>query len=144
MTASAMAAGARSRSIRHFSPSRVTCVTAAPVWTEPTGKREAGEIEEVNPDEVLSILAPGGTIASSYTDHEARPQQSAMAQAVTSAFNQSAFLVVEAGTGVGKSLAYLVPGVNMRVRVHGGKVVVTCLACGHQRRYRVVRPVHGA
>jgi ribonuclease P protein subunit RPR2 len=39
--------------------------------------------------------------------------------------------------------AYLVPGVNMRVRVHGGKVVVTCLACGHQRRYRVVKPDHG-
>jgi ribonuclease P protein subunit RPR2 len=39
--------------------------------------------------------------------------------------------------------AYLVPGVNMRVRVHGGKVVVTCLSCGYQRRYRVVKRDHG-
>jgi ribonuclease P protein subunit RPR2 len=35
--------------------------------------------------------------------------------------------------------AYLVPGVNMRVRVHNGRVVVTCMHCGHQMRYPVVR-----
>lgn len=36
--------------------------------------------------------------------------------------------------------AYLVPGQNMRVRVHGGNVVVTCLLCNRKTRYRVVRP----
>jgi len=35
--------------------------------------------------------------------------------------------------------AFLVPGRTSRVRVHGGKVVVTCLVCGSVRRYPVVR-----
>lgn len=35
--------------------------------------------------------------------------------------------------------AYLVPGKNMRVRVHRGNVVVTCKACKRTTRYRVVR-----
>jgi len=36
--------------------------------------------------------------------------------------------------------AYLVPGQNMRVRVHRGNVVVTCRTCNRTTRYRVVRP----
>lgn len=41
---------------------------------------------------------------------EERPQQTAMALAATRAFTESSSLLVEAGTGVGKSLAYLIPG----------------------------------
>lgn len=36
--------------------------------------------------------------------------------------------------------AFLVPGQNMRVRVHRGNVVVTCGKCNKRMRYRVVRP----
>ena len=36
--------------------------------------------------------------------------------------------------------AYLVPGRNMRVRVHRGRVVITCQACNKKTRFRVVRP----
>jgi ribonuclease P protein subunit RPR2 len=36
--------------------------------------------------------------------------------------------------------AFLVPGQNMRVRVHRGNVVVTCGICNGKMRYRVVRP----
>ena len=36
--------------------------------------------------------------------------------------------------------AFLVPGRNMRVRVHRGNVVVTCTDCNKKTRYRVVRP----
>lgn len=35
--------------------------------------------------------------------------------------------------------AYLVPGASARVRVQHGKVIVTCLVCGHQKRYPVVK-----
>ncbi len=38
--------------------------------------------------------------------------------------------------------AYLVPGANMRVRVHRGNVVVTCRSCKKNTRYRVVRTEH--
>lgn len=36
--------------------------------------------------------------------------------------------------------AFLVPGQNMRIRVHRGNVVVTCGVCNKKMRYRVVRP----
>jgi len=36
--------------------------------------------------------------------------------------------------------AFLVPGQNMRVRVHRGNVVVTCEICNKKMRFRVVRP----
>jgi ribonuclease P protein subunit RPR2 len=39
--------------------------------------------------------------------------------------------------------AFLVPGNNMRVRVHRGNVVVTCGSCNKKTRYRVVRPDAG-
>jgi ATP-dependent DNA helicase DinG len=78
----------------------------------------------VDPCEVAAILAPGGSLAALLPDHELRPQQAAMAEAVASAFNEASFLVVEAGTGVGKSLAYLVPGV-LRCRASGGPLVVS-------------------
>ncbi len=38
--------------------------------------------------------------------------------------------------------SYLVPGQNMRVRVHRGNVVVTCKLCNKITRYRVVRQKH--
>jgi ribonuclease P protein subunit RPR2 len=38
---------------------------------------------------------------------------------------------------------FLVPGSNMRVRVHDGNVVVTCGSCNKKMRYRVVRPDAG-
>ncbi|MDD1653392.1 MAG: ribonuclease P [Methanomicrobiales archaeon] len=39
--------------------------------------------------------------------------------------------------------AFLTPGTNLRVRIHRGKVVATCLRCRRQRRYRVGRRNHG-
>ena len=36
--------------------------------------------------------------------------------------------------------AFLVPGSNVRVRVHRGNVVITCGVCNKKARYRVVRP----
>lgn len=39
--------------------------------------------------------------------------------------------------------AFLVPGCNMRVRVHDGNVVVTCGSCKGKMRYRVVKPDAG-
>ena len=52
-----------------------------------------------------------GMVGSAYDDYEARAEQIEMSQAVLQAFAKSRNLVVEAGTGVGKSMAYLVPAV---------------------------------
>jgi ATP-dependent DNA helicase DinG len=57
------------------------------------------------------LLAPGGRLAARLPGWEARPQQLEMARLITEAIAERTHAVVEAGTGVGKSLAYLVPAV---------------------------------
>ena len=57
-----------------------------------------------------SVFAPGGLLAKA-KNFERRPQQQQMAVAVARALEEERHLVVEAGTGIGKSLAYLVPAV---------------------------------
>ena len=57
------------------------------------------------------ILGPSGSIARRLDHYEMRPQQLAMADAVEAAIRSEQHLVVEAGTGVGKSFGYLVPGI---------------------------------
>ncbi len=55
------------------------------------------------------ILGPAGRIAARLPHYEHRPQQLSMAEAVAEAIAKKRHLIVEAGTGVGKSFAYLVP-----------------------------------
>ena len=57
------------------------------------------------------FLAPDGRLAARLPAWESRPQQLEMADLVAAAIRDRRHLVVEAGTGVGKSLAYLVPAV---------------------------------
>ncbi len=58
---------------------------------------------------VAEIFAPGGPLARARAGYEARDGQRRMAEAVARAFAAGEHLVVEAGTGTGKTLAYLVP-----------------------------------
>ncbi len=58
-----------------------------------------------------AILGPDGRIAKRLENYEHRPEQLAMADAVAEAIARPGHLVVEAGTGVGKSFAYLVPAI---------------------------------
>jgi ATP-dependent DNA helicase DinG len=63
--------------------------------------------------EALSeMLEPGGPVDEIYEQYEYRTQQREMLEAVARAFNQEHHLMVEAGTGTGKSLAYLIPAVR--------------------------------
>ena len=64
---------------------------------------------------VDEILGPGGAVARKLGTYEERPQQVAMARAVEQAFASDRHLVVEAGTGVGKSFSYLVPAIKRAV-----------------------------
>ena len=57
------------------------------------------------------ILGPGGLIAQRLPNYEHRVQQMQMADAVAAALRNGRHLVAEAGTGVGKSFAYLVPAI---------------------------------
>ena len=61
--------------------------------------------------EVQDILGSDGRIAARLANYECRRQQMQMADAVASALADRQHLVVEAGTGVGKSFGYLVPAI---------------------------------
>jgi ATP-dependent DNA helicase DinG len=71
------------------------------------------------------ILGPDGSIARRLPAYEARPQQLAMAEAVAKAIVEPHHLMVEAGTGVGKSFAYLVPAILAATADKECRVVVS-------------------
>lgn len=60
-------------------------------------------------EEVSDAFTARGLVGALYEDYEAREEQRVMSEAVRHAFESSRNLMVEAGTGVGKSMAYLVP-----------------------------------
>lgn len=67
------------------------------------------ELQSIRDEQIGELLGPDGAIARNLPDYEERPEQLRMAFAVNAAFNQGRLAAVEAGTGTGKSLAYLVP-----------------------------------
>lgn len=71
------------------------------------------------------ILGLGGAIARKLSNYEARPQQLAMAAAVARAIAGKHHLMAEAGTGVGKSFAYLVPAMLAASAAPDFRVVVS-------------------
>ncbi len=66
---------------------------------------------------VDAVFAPGGPLARSIPDFEARSGQLDMAAAVAHVFERGGVLLAEAGTGTGKTLAYLVPAILSGHRV---------------------------
>ncbi len=68
-------------------------------------------VVRIDPESVAGTLAAEGAFSSRFETFEERRGQVAMAAKVSEAFNDAAMLLAEAGTGTGKSLAYLVPAV---------------------------------
>lgn len=87
--------------------------------------RPNDERELLDTDRLAGALEPGGDLARSLPGHEHRPQQVSMLRSVAEAFNQGAHLMVEAPTGVGKSLAYLLPAVVWAVQNNERVVIST-------------------
>lgn len=77
--------------------------------SQPPPLRAASETVPVDPYAVAEALSGGSGFADSVPDFEERPQQIEMGTAVAETINSGGRLMVEAGTGVGKSLAYLLP-----------------------------------
>ena len=63
-------------------------------------------------EDLDAVLAPGGALASRYRAYEDRPGQRDMLDAIVERFNEGGISIIEAGTGTGKSLAYLLPAVR--------------------------------
>jgi ATP-dependent DNA helicase DinG len=75
--------------------------------------------------DIASILGPAGAIAQRLGNYEPRSQQLEMARAVEEAIAKERHLLVEAGTGVGKSFAYLVPAIAAVIADPDCRVVVS-------------------
>jgi predicted DnaQ family exonuclease/DinG family helicase len=95
-----------------------------PASSEITPLKPTGDLRPLDLDEVGSFFAPEGPLGRSFPGYEPREPQAAMARAVAAAFNQSDPVLVEAGTGTGKSMAYLVPAAMHAVR-RGERVVIS-------------------
>ena len=68
-------------------------------------------------DHVADAFKEGGALARSLTIYEQRHSQTEMSTAVADILDDGGILVAEAGTGIGKTLAYLVPIILSRKRV---------------------------
>src|SRR5271157_414130 len=79
----------------------------------------------LNPDEVAAILEYGGPFSQYFESYEHRPEQVEMLKVVTNALSNGNHLMVEAGTGVGKSFAYLVPAALFAIQNNTRVVVST-------------------
>jgi ATP-dependent DNA helicase DinG len=85
----------------------------------------SNELEPLDVDDVRSVLAPGGGVEAEHRAYEDRPAQRDMAASVAGSYNDGGVLVAEAGTGTGKSIAYLVPAVQWATRNRERTIVST-------------------
>jgi len=92
------------------------------VVVEPFSRRE---ITELDFEQAASPLRPGGPISAVLSGYEERPQQIEMIDVVCLAFNQDKVAAIEAGTGTGKTLAYLLPAIQWSLQNRERVVVST-------------------
>ncbi|PKB81656.1 MAG: hypothetical protein BZY88_06090 [SAR202 cluster bacterium Io17-Chloro-G9] len=90
----------------------------------PEKRRSDGNLSNLDEEGIVGLLGPNGPFAPSFSGFEHRPEQEEMLREVTQAIYQGHHLVVEGGTGVGKSMAYLLPAVLFAVS-KGQRVVIS-------------------
>ena len=76
-------------------------------------------------DSLLALIQPGGALSKHLPQFEAREEQQSMLQDVFHAFEQNKIALIEAGTGTGKSLAYLLPAIATVIEKGGRTLVAT-------------------
>lgn len=85
---------------------------------------EQKDMEPLDVDDLSKLLMPGGVIEKKLPRYEHRKQQIEMMQAAALAFNRNGVLAVEAGTGTGKTFAYLIPAIRW-AKTNKERVVVS-------------------
>jgi ATP-dependent DNA helicase DinG len=79
------------------------------VVAEPVRRRPARKLD---PERIIAALREGGTVAARLASYEPRQAQLDLMELIIRAFNDDALAAAEAGTGVGKSFAYLLPALR--------------------------------
>ncbi len=80
--------------------------------------------QPIDTEALAAMLRPGGAFSRAFPGYEFRPPQVHMLESVAQAFNQAHHLMAEAGTGTGKSVAYLLPAIAYAVK-NSTRVVVS-------------------
>ncbi len=93
-------------------PDRSSMTLFTPSSHEEKPLRPLDEIQVLDEDAVIALIDDDGALAAAIPAFEQRPQQIEMARAVVRAFNTGHHALIEAGTGTGKSIAYLVPALE--------------------------------
>ena len=106
--------------VRAAGPSGIPSLSAQPDGVVPAPRDGTASTD---PQAIRSLLGPEGPMAATLPDYELRESQLQMTLAIAQLFNRGGRLMVEAGPGTGKSLAYLVPALHHAV-ASGEKVVV--------------------
>ena len=88
-------------------------VTEVYVVAEPARRKALAYLDE---EEIAGVLDSGGKMSGMIPDYEPRPSQVRLARDITTAYNEARILAAEAGTGVGKSFAYLIPSFAWAIR----------------------------
>lgn len=84
--------------------------------------------------DIYELFDAGGLLAKRFAGYEFRDGQLAMALAVADAYNRNAVAVIEAGTGIGKSFAYLVPALFHAIEHPDERTVVATSTINLQRQ----------
>ncbi len=88
-------------------------------------RTQDGQIKKISRQDIDRIFGLKGTLSESLPGYEMRLGQMKLAGDIVEAFNEGEILVAEAGTGVGKSLAYLIPAAKwMKKNRHDGMSIV--------------------
>jgi DNA polymerase-3 subunit epsilon/ATP-dependent DNA helicase DinG len=96
--------GARAKTLRDLLPTE-----SGPRWATREPPVEPPSLLDV--ERVCGVFSPQGALAQGFAAYEHRPEQLRMVREVCEAFNEGLIVMVEAGTGTGKSLAYLAPAI---------------------------------
>ncbi|MBN1465126.1 DEAD/DEAH box helicase family protein, partial [candidate division KSB1 bacterium] len=83
------------------------------VVVEPYAK---SDVQPLQTDDIKKLLLPGGPVSQRLSGYEDRPQQIEMIDYVAEAFNDNKISIIEAGTGTGKTIAYLLPSIYWSVQ----------------------------
>ena len=98
-----------------------------PAAVKPASKRAA---KRKSPDTIAEFFGPRGPLAANLPGYESRAEQIEVAEAIELAMQTGKACLAEAGTGVGKSLAYLIPAV--RAAINGKRTIISTHTIGLQ------------
>lgn len=98
--------------------------TDAPAQAESAALQPRPTVTPIDPAKVAALIEPHGRLAKSFEGYEYRPQQVEMLHHVARALNKGQHMLIEAPTGVGKSLAYLLPAAHFAI-ANNTRVVIS-------------------